>query len=79
MSAQISSLQIFFRQLLIVTWLAMSLLTPAWGTELPPLQMGVLPYLSTGRLFEKFLPLKDNLETQLQRRIVLSTAPDFNT
>ena len=79
MSAQISSLQIFFRRLLIVTWLAVSLLTPAWGTELPPLQMGVLPYLSTGRLFEKFLPLKDYLEAQLQRRIVLSTAPNFNT
>ena len=78
MAVQISSQQIFCRRL-IVMWLAMPLLTLAWGAELPPLQMGVLPYLSTGRLFEKFLPLKDYLETQLQRRIVLSTAPDFNT
>lgn len=43
----------------------------------PPLQMGLLPYLSGDRLFEYFLPMKDYLEVKLKRRIVLSTAPDF--
>ena len=45
----------------------------------PPLQMGLLPYLSGERLFEYFLPMKDYLEAKLKRRIVLSTAPDFKT
>lgn len=45
----------------------------------PPLQMGLLPYLSSERLFEYFLPMKEYLEVQLQRRIVLTTAPDFKT
>lgn len=45
----------------------------------PPLQMGLLPYLSSERLFEYFLPMKDYLEVKLKRRIVLSTAPDFKT
>jgi len=48
-------------------------------TEAAPLQMGVLPYLSSERLFQSFLPMKDYLEAQLKRRIVLSTAPDFKT
>lgn len=48
-------------------------------TEARPLQMGVLPYLSSERLFQVFLPMKDYLEAQLKRRIVLSTAPDFKT
>ncbi len=52
---------------------------PVFATEKPPLQMGLLPYLSGERLFEYFLPMKDYLEAQLQRRIVLSTAPDFKT
>lgn len=52
---------------------------PGFAAEPPPLQMGVLPYLSGERLFEVFLPMKEYLETQLKRRIVLSTAPDFKT
>lgn len=52
---------------------------PAFAAEPPPLQMGVLPYLSSERLFEYFLPMKDYLEVQLKRRIVMSTAPDFKT
>ena len=60
--------------------LAIALLAgPVLATEKPPLQMGLLPYLSGERLFEYFLPMKDYLEAQLQRRIVLSTAPDFKT
>ena len=59
--------------------LAAWLTVPVSAAELPPLQMGVLPYLSSERLFEVFLPMKDYLETQLKRRIVLSTAPNFKT
>ena len=59
--------------------LVVLLVTPVYAAQPPPLQMGVLPYLSSERLFEKFLPLKDYLEAQLKRRIVLSTAPDFKT
>lgn len=51
---------------------------PLFATP-PPLQMGLLPYLSSERLFEYFLPMKDYLEAKLKRRIVLSTAPDFKT
>lgn len=51
---------------------------PLFGAQ-PPLQMGLLPYLSGERLFEYFLPMKDYLETKLKRRIVLSTAPDSKT
>lgn len=55
------------------------LAVPVPAAELPALQMGVLPYLSGERLFEVFLPMKEYLEAQLNRRIVLSTAPDFKT
>lgn len=54
-------------------------MTPVVAAEPQPLQMGVLPYLSSERLFEYFLPMKDYLEAQLGRRIVMSTAPDFKT
>lgn len=47
--------------------------------ELPPLTMGVLPYLSTERLFQYFTPMKTYLEAQLKRRIIMNTAPDFRT
>lgn len=73
MSILISSLRRY--SLLLLLGLAMS----ASAAEPPPLQMGVLPYLSSERLFENFLPLKDYLETQLQRRVILSTAPNFKT
>lgn len=64
---------------LLVSVLAVWLAPPACAAEPPPLQMGLLPYLSTEHLFERFLPMKDYLEAQLQRRIVMSTAPDFKT
>ena len=54
------------------------LFAPVSGAQ-PPLQMGLLPYLSSERLFEYFLPMKDYLEVKLKRRIVLSTAPNFKT
>jgi phosphonate transport system substrate-binding protein len=45
----------------------------------PPLQFGLLPYVSTRKLFHYYGPLKDYLERTLQRRIIMSTAPDFKT
>lgn len=57
----------------------LALPTLLFAAQPPPLQMGLLPYLSGERLFEYFLPMKDYLEAKLKRRIVLSTAPDFKT
>ena len=59
--------------------LAALLATPVSAAEPAALQMGLLPYLSGERLFEYFLPMKEYLEAQLMRRIVLTTAPDFKT
>lgn len=58
----------------------LAILSEASGAApLPPLQMGVLPYLSSERLFKNFLPMKHYLEAQLGRRVVMSTAPNFKT
>lgn len=59
--------------------IAAGVATSPLAAEPPPLQMGVLPYLSSERLFEYFLPMKEYLEEQMKRRIVLTTAPDFKT
>ena len=77
MSVQTSNWKRCSQRLILL--LAALLLTPVLAAQPPPLQMGILPYLSNERLFETFLPLKDYLETQLERRIVMSTAPDFKT
>ncbi len=58
---------------------AAGLATAVPAAEPPPLQMGVLPYLSSERLFEHFLPMKEYLEARMKRHIVLTTAPDFRT
>ena len=68
-----------FCRLLVAGIAVILLATPLSAADQPPLQMGVLPYLSSERLFEIYLPLKDYLEGQLKRRIVMSTAPDFKT
>lgn len=68
-----------YGRLLVTGLLAIGPTAATLAAEPPPLQMGVLPYLSGERLFETFLPMKDYLETKLDRRIVLSTAPDFKT
>jgi len=52
---------------------------PAIGAEPPPLQMGVLPYLSSEGLFKNFLPMKQYIEASLGRRVIMSTAPNFKT
>lgn len=63
-------------QTVVLVTLPMSAVPAA---ESPPLQMGLLPYVSTDRLFQSFLPMKKYLEAQLGRRVILSTAPDFKT
>jgi phosphonate transport system substrate-binding protein len=62
----------------------------AWGASsqggadkpsatLRPLQFGLLPYLSTRKLFTYYAPLQHYLEKQLGRPVRMSTAPDFFT
>ena len=66
------------------TLLAAVLLLPLCGMAAPPiagkppLQMGILPYLSAEQLFRFFSPMKNYLEQKLGRTIVMSTAPDFS-
>lgn len=44
-----------------------------------PLQFGLLPYMSTQKLFAYYLPIKKYLEAALGRPVRMSTAPDFAT
>lgn len=44
-----------------------------------PLQFGLLPYMSTRKLFAYYLPIKHYLEKTLGRPVHMSTAPDFAT
>ncbi|HEC19007.1 MAG TPA: phosphate/phosphite/phosphonate ABC transporter substrate-binding protein [Gammaproteobacteria bacterium] len=44
-----------------------------------PLQFGLLPYVSTRKLFTYYRPLRDYLVRILGRPVHLSTAPDFST
>lgn len=72
--------RILCRGCIYITLIALSVPSvTAAQDELPPLTMGVLPYLSTERLFQYFTPMKAYLEAQLKRRIVMNTAPDFRT
>ncbi|MBI3563473.1 MAG: phosphate/phosphite/phosphonate ABC transporter substrate-binding protein [Gammaproteobacteria bacterium] len=45
----------------------------------PPLRVGLLPYLSTEKLLERFAPLKTYLEINLHRPVILETAPSFSS
>jgi phosphonate transport system substrate-binding protein len=44
-----------------------------------PLQFGLLPYVSTRKLFAYYAPLQEYLEKSLGRSVRMSTAPDFAT
>jgi phosphonate transport system substrate-binding protein len=44
-----------------------------------PLQIGVMPYLSTAKLIAGHQPLRHHIEKTFGRPAVLSTAPDFPT
>jgi phosphonate transport system substrate-binding protein len=57
-------------------------LPPATNTAEPvqrPLQFGLLPYVSTRKLFAVYTPMKRYLEKTLKRPVRMSTAPDFAT
>jgi phosphonate transport system substrate-binding protein len=47
--------------------------------EQRPLQFGLLPYMSTRKLFAYYTPLQRYLERMLKRPVRMSTAPDFAT
>lgn len=47
--------------------------------EVKPLQFGLLPYVSTRKLFAHYAPMKQYLEKVLGRPVRMSTAPDFAT
>lgn len=53
--------------------------TEPGAQNLRPLQFGLLPYVSTRKLFTSYLPIKEYLERTLGRKVVVSTAPDFKT
>lgn len=44
-----------------------------------PLRVGLLPYVSTQRLLDSYLPLKLYLENTLHRPVTLVTAPNFRS
>lgn len=44
-----------------------------------PLEIGLMPYMPTARLFESHQSLRHHIETTFKRPAVLSTAPDFHT
>lgn len=78
MAAQPYSARRHWLQPMLLLFTAL-LAAPASAAEPPPLQMGVLPYLSSEQLFKNFLPLLHYLETKIKRRIIMSTAPNFKT
>lgn len=73
------------RQILLICISAAMLLFQTVGVskepehELPPLQFGLLPYLSIHQLIKNYLPLKHYLEITLNRQVVMTTAPDYRT
>ena len=54
-------------------------IVPANAAEQKPLEMGVFPYLSTRAVLELYQPLREYLQRQLGRPVLLYTAPDFKT
>ena len=44
-----------------------------------PLRLGLLPHLNTQVTIEKYTPLINYLQTELQRQVIFTTAPDFKT
>lgn len=61
-------------------WLLVALvILPAWAAASEPLRIGLLPTMSTRALITNYQPLRAYLERQLQRPVVLLTAPDFKT
>lgn len=44
-----------------------------------PLRLGLIPHLSTKLLLQKYGPLINYLEQELQRPVIVNTAPNFRT
>lgn len=69
------------RRWLLAVGVTFGLIPCATAADTPagerPLSMGILPYLSTQQLFEKFAPMKQYLERELDRRIEMTTAPNY--
>lgn len=61
-------------------WLIVALIMPpAWAAASDTLRIGLLPTLSPRTLITNYQPLRAYLERELQRPVVLLTAPDFKT
>ncbi len=67
----------FFKIIILLT--AFSTAVGAKPVPLPPLEIGIFPYLSTRALLRAYQPLQEYLERQLQRPVNLVTAPDIRT
>ena len=65
------------RLLLLITLLLASRL--ATGEQTAPLEVGVLPNMSSRILMNQYQPLRTYLERVLQRPVQISTAPDWQT
>ncbi len=66
-------LRAFLGWCVVVLWMS-----SAWAAEtVPPLKLGIMPFNSTLALLKTHQPLARYLESQLQRPVVIYTAPDY--
>lgn len=72
----ISSLKRILRAALLLAGLT---LASARAADVPPLQLGVLPNVSTRVIMANYQPLRQYLERELNRPVEVVTAPDFKT
>lgn len=50
---------------------------PARATDTQPLEVGIIPTLSTRTILSTYQPMRDYLAERLERPVVLVTAPDY--
>lgn len=67
------------RLLRVVVLLLMVLTRPAGAADNPPLEIGLLPNMSSRILFTQYQPLREYLEHAMRRPVQLSTAPDWSS
>ncbi len=65
------------RQRLLTLLLALSAAAPAGAQQIQPLEIGLVPNLTTRMLLTAFEPMRAYLELQLRQPVRLSTAPNF--
>lgn len=68
-----------FRVIMLFALATLLRFIPASAAEQKPLEMGVFPYLSTRTVLELYQPVRDYLQQQLGRPVLLYTAPDFKS